>query len=394
MRKTKFIQNLEKTPLSPLAFGYQECAKDPSVINLGTAESHLIDDYLLPLAQSRPSFSSYNFTYSGSFNTSDLEKNICSLYKDHFNIKDCEPGEFCFGSGISLLVQCLGLVLCEEGDVVLIPKPCYGCFEPDMQMSKCKVEYIDLNNLPSTPPPKTRLLLLTNPGNPLGDRIKDIDKLLKWAYQNPDVHVVTDEVYALSNRKGEPFKSIVSYDGVDKKRTHHLYGISKDWGLAGYHVGIFWSKNKEMVKMMNLAKGCFSLSSDTIYMMNKIWENKTLRDEMIMKFQERLKVQFGLVTRLLKEGGIEFLDCDNSLFIMINLEDLAGDEKKEMDLFMTLIKRFKVHILPGLNGFRYEKPGWFRLCYTMQENVLVEGMKRLVDGVTVLRKEAKDNEGK
>ena len=203
MKKTQYIINLENSPKSPLPSGFMACMKDPSIINLGTAENRLLADIILPLLKDKSDLTPYDLTYPAGFLSSDTEKYICELYKDYFGILNAEVGEFCFGTGISLLVEKIGLVLCEPGDVVLIPKPAYGCFEPDLQQCRCIVEYIDLDKLPEKPNEKAKLLILTNPGNPVGKEIENPEKLLEWAYQNKDLHIVTDDIYALSNRTGK-----------------------------------------------------------------------------------------------------------------------------------------------------------------------------------------------
>ncbi|MCQ2819187.1 MAG: pyridoxal phosphate-dependent aminotransferase [archaeon] len=381
MRKTEYIKNLLNTPKSPLALGFFACLKDPSIINLGTAENRLISDLILPLIQSKPDFTPYDLTYPAGMCSTKAEKAICELYKDHFGIPNAEPGEFVFGSGISFLVEKIGLVLCEPGDVVLIPKPCYGCFEPDLQQSRCKVEYIDLNHLPEKPNENARLLILTNPGNPLGNLIESPEKVLEWAYQNENLHIVTDDIYALSNREGKKYQSIAGLKNANPQKVHQFYGLSKDWGLAGFNVGIFWSKNKEMVDMMKTANGCAKLSSETNYILNKLWSNKELRDKIISESQKRHKKNYELFTGLLKENGIEYIDCENSLFIMVNLNKYANTPEKEMELFKFLYEKHKIHILPGYNGFKYETPGWFRVCFSFEESVLREGVKRLKEGL-------------
>lgn len=387
MRKTSFIKNLESGPKSALSIGFVACLNDPTIINLGTAENHLINDFLLPIFRERPEFQPEDFTYFAS--SKKLLDAVAQLYRDYFGMKDAQGDEIMLGSGIAFLVEKIGLVLCEEGDVVLIPKPCYGCFEPDLQQCKCKVQYIDLDNLPEKPPENAKLLILTNPGNPIGDTIKDQDKLLEWAYQVPDLHIVTDDVYALSNRKGEDYVSIAAHPKADPMKVHQFYGISKDWGLAGLHVGFFWTKNKELLQMMQLAAGCFHLSSDTIQILTRMFSDIPLRDKMISEFRKRLTVQYDKTMKLLKDSGFEVNGCDNSLFIMVNLSDIAGTPEKEIEVFKTLIQRFKVHILPGYNGFHCDNAGWFRLCFSIKWELVEEGINRLKKAVETLRAEAK-----
>ena len=386
IRKTAFVENLEKVKPSPLLEGFMACTKDRAIINLGTAENRLIDDKLLPIIRNRPEMTEYHLTYGAAANETPLREAICALYRDHFGIADAEPSQIMFGSGIAFLVERLGLVLCEPGDIVLIPKPCYGQFEPDLQMARAKVVYIDLDNLPDKPPAGSKMLLLTNPGNPIGDIIPNQDQLLKWAYQEPELHIVTDDVYALSNRCGEKYQSIAGRADADPMRVHQLYGVSKDWGLAGLHVGFFWTRNQDLMKMMRAAQGMFCLSSDTQWLITRIIGDKVLRDEIIQVFRERLTRAAKVATEKLTEGGVKVDGCDNSLFLMIDLRDIAGkDQEEELHVWRELLHKYKVHVLPGASGFYCSEFGRYRVIISVPDEMLLPGIERIVKGVQEIR---------
>ncbi|EAX93708.1 aminotransferase, classes I and II family protein [Trichomonas vaginalis G3] len=385
-KKTKYLEHLEKKPVPILGIGFMKCATNPKVVNLGTAENHLLDDFLVPLCQSRPEFTADHLTYGGGMHTENLRKGLAKLYEDHLGMKNVNPDQILFGSGISHLVERISFAFCEKGDLVLIPAPAYGCFEPDMYPCGCDFQYIDLNNLPPAPPENAKILLLTNPGNPIGEIIPNISEVLKWAFQNPNLHVFTDDVYALSMR-GQTYTSIMSHPDADPLRTHHLYGISKDWGMAGFHIGIFYTPVKEVFQAVKTCMGCYCMGSDTCQILERIFCDYELRDKMIQTSKDRLIKNLDITEKALKEGGIEFLHCDGSLFIMINLSDIAPDVESEKSLWLDLIEKHNVHILPGANGFKYPVPGWFRLCFSVTEENLVLGLKYLVDGVKTIRAE-------
>ena len=387
MRKTEFIKNLENAKKVALGEGYMACMKDPEIVNIGTAETHLVYDFLKPKLENRSNYDEIYTIYNSGRQMPKLQEAIAKLFIDHFGIKDAQPDEVLVSPGIAFLVERIGLVLCEPGDVVLIPKPCYGCFEPDLQMCRCKVEYIDLDNLPPAPPANAKMLLLTNPGNPVGDLVPNQEKLLEWAYQNPDLQVVTDEVYALSNRKGEQFQSICANPKADLQRTHLFYGLSKDWGMSGFHIGFFWSKNKELYQMMKTSFGCYQIGGDTVDILIRIFSDYELRDKIIEEGRKRLTNNYNVCTQLLKEGGIPYRECDNSLFVMADLTAVCSTPEDELNVWRKLFSTYKVHILPGYNGFLYPQPGWFRVCFAMKEPVVREGISRLVKGYQEMKAE-------
>ena len=289
--------------------------------------------------------------------------------------------------GIAFLVERISLVLCEPGDIVLIPKPCYGAFEPDMKPSHCIVQYIDLDNLPPSPPENARILLLTNPGNPYGDLISNQGELIKWGLSNPNLHIVTDDVYALSNRVGQKYVSIAGRSDIDPMRVHECYGLSKDWGLAGFHVGFFFTRNPEMMEYVQKARTCSMIASNVVYQSHKLFKDYKWRDNFIVEFQKRLINAEKFTYSKLKENQIPYRECQNSLFIMIDLTDIAGTDEKEMQVYSRLLDEYKVHVLPGKAGFYCDKPGWYRLCFAMENKPLSAGLDRLIKAVKEMRSE-------
>lgn len=385
MRKTAWIRHLETSKPSPLGEGFVKCASNPSIYNLGTAENKLVGDLILPVLRERTGITERDIIYAAPENI-NVGEAVARLMRDHLGIPDAEGSEIILGSGISFIIERLGMAMCDENDSVLIPAPCYGAFEPDLHMCKAKVIYIDLDNLPPAPPENARLLILTNPGNPLGDLIENQDKLLQWAYQNPNLHVISDDVYALSNRKGQKYQSIAGRPDADRQRVHQCYGVSKDWALAGLHVGFFWTKNKELFKMMKLSCGTFSMSSDTQWIVARIFNDIELRDKIITTFQERLIHAEEVCVRILKEGGIKVRECENSLFVMIDLTDIAGESiEQELSVWRELMNKYEIHVLPGAAGFHMSTPGWYRVCFSFLDDFLIEGLNRLVRGIKEMR---------
>lgn len=377
-RKTKFIQILESNVDSVLNSGYYKCAEHPEWINVGTADNALMADFLLPVLQTRTNLTEFDLNYFGGMNSTKLKEGFASLFQDHFGIKDVLNEQITFGTGCAHLIEKIGLVFCEPGDVILIPKPCYGAFEPDLVLSQGKVHYIDLDDLPDQPPQNARLLILTNPGNPIGDFITNGDQIFKWALQNQNIHIIVDEVYALSGRNNKPFQSLLTLETADPNRVHLVYGLSKDWGLAGYFFGIFFSRNSEINHLIELSMGCFSMPGDVKRSLENIFCNKSFRDEYIIEFRKRLTQAEQSAYEKFTELGIETIRSEGSLFLLLNLKAIAGDsEENELKVYNLLMNDYQVHLLPAKIGFRYKEYGWFRFCFSTNQANVAEAIKRI-----------------
>lgn len=79
---------------------------------------------------------------------------------------------------------------------------------------------------------RTRAVILCNPHNPLG-RTYPKETLLAYAKfcEDRDLHLVSDEIYAMSTYEGE-FTSMLSLGDelgdFDMARLHVVYGMSKE----------------------------------------------------------------------------------------------------------------------------------------------------------------------
>lgn len=87
-------------------------------------------------------------------------------------------------------------------------------------------------------------VLLTNPGNPIGQRYPRsvIEACVKFC-QERNIHFISDELYALSEypssdlQNAVPFTSALQLDtkaiGADLSRVHTVWSFSKDFGSSG-----------------------------------------------------------------------------------------------------------------------------------------------------------------
>jgi hypothetical protein len=119
------------------------------------------------------------------------------------------------GAGACAILNFLFHIIAEEKEVVLIPAPYYAAFEYDMSIiAKCvpyPVHMADANNGPKVNEleavyqkltlegKKVKMLLLTNPNNPLGTIYSPsvIKNCISWA-RTKKMHTIVDEIYALS----------------------------------------------------------------------------------------------------------------------------------------------------------------------------------------------------
>ena len=104
----------------------------------------------------------------------------------------------------------------------------------------------------------------------------ELKEVLRWCDAQPGLHLVSDEIYALSvfgtgakhislaslgpgpsAPSPASFSTCSSNDGaapvapqVLGPYRHVLWGLSKDWGVSGFRVGVCWTENKPLYDAM------------------------------------------------------------------------------------------------------------------------------------------------
>lgn len=94
--------------------------------------------------------------------------------------------------------------------------------------------------------------------------------------------------------------------------------------------------------------------------------------------RRRLSKNYGLITQYLDCNGINYFAGGNSgVFIWTDLrKHVHGDHAKEILLVKKFVEK-GLFVGYGSNFFS-EEVGWFRLTFTAKEEVLLEGLKKLV----------------
>jgi len=204
--------------------------------------------------------------------------------------------------------------------------------------------------------------------------------------------LISDEIYGLSvfdveGAKRTPFTSVLSIDPTGILRTdliHVLYGMSKDFGAAGLRLGCLVSQNKEMTKATR-AIGRFNWPSEmSCVIAATILEDKNFVAEFTKKSRGLLSEHYTIATKILDKAGIDYVrDGNAGFFLWIDLSPYLTtktDEAKGWEAEAALKKSILeagVEMSSGA-GYHEEKPGWFRVLFTVEKDALEEALKRII----------------
>ncbi len=294
------------------------------------------------------------------------------------------------GSALEFLFHAIG----DPGDGVLVPTPSYAGFWMDLELRagltivpvhrssddfQLTPELLDRAVAAAGRPIKA--LLFTSPDNPLGTVASpdEISRVLEWA-DDRDLHVVFDEIYALSVFGESNFTSCAELIPSLGERVHIVWAFSKDFGASGLRCGVFISENKAVNAAVGALAYWACCSGHTQYLLGDIISDESWVDSYIGSMRELLRGAHARLVAALDAGGIRHLPAEAGVFVLLDLRShlTAPTWEAEHALWLEILGQARVNLTPGA-ACHIGEPGFFRLCYAGQPPETVEtGVRRIV----------------
>jgi aspartate aminotransferase len=150
------------------------------------------------------------------------------------------------------------MVVCGVGDEVIIPEPFYTNYNGFATMAGINIvplttyaetgfQLPDNDRIEALITPKTKAIMICNPGNPTGTVYShdDIFRLAALARKH-DLFVISDEVYREFIYGGQPHTSIMHVPGFEQNAIL-VDSVSKRYSACGARIGCIASHNKELM---------------------------------------------------------------------------------------------------------------------------------------------------
>lgn len=157
----------------------------------------------------------------------------------------------------------IGLSILDEGDVVLLPEPCYPVFADGAALAGAELHYmplleendyiIDLSAIPEDIARRAKLMIVSYPNNPTCALAPDsfYEELITFA-KKYNIIVIHDNAYSELVYDGVTCGSFLRFPGAVDVGVE-FNSLSKTYGLAGARVG-FCVGNPEVVANLRTLK--------------------------------------------------------------------------------------------------------------------------------------------
>lgn len=336
--KNKFIaERIDKVPPSGLHRFFGIAASMPDVISLGVGEP----DFPTPAPITKAAFDALNakpIGYTANSGLLELREAIAEhldrLYRVSYNPSD----EILVTVGVSEAFKCVFSAICNAGDEIIVPSPCFVAYEPEIIFADgvpvpvvCRAE----NNfeplaadIRAAVTDKTKAIFLGFPNNPTGAVLspENAAEIVKIAEEH-DLLIISDEIYDRLNYGGAHL-CIPALKGA-KQRTILLGGFSKDYAMTGWRVGYICA-NAELLAAFSKVHQYAVMSAPTVSQfaaLAALQIGEPFVQEMKAEYDRRRR----LVVSSLNEIGLDCFEPKGAFYAFPSVAKtgLTGDEFSE-----------------------------------------------------------------
>jgi aminotransferase len=291
---------------------------------------------------------------------------IARRYRDVYGVELDPEREVALVPGTKTAIVELALVLCEDGDTLLLPDPYYPDYPSGPALAGARLETVPLRAPEWAPDlaaaPGAAALYLNYPSNPCAVCVPagTFESAVAWAHRTGGA-VVHDAAYVdivFDRRRPQSFLATPGAKDVGVE----MWSMSKTYGMAGWRLG-FVVGNAEIVERINLLNdhervGIFSpLQAAAVAALEGPQDSV---DERVAAYERRRDV--------LAAALPEPIVCEGTFYVWLRLPEGLTAE--------TLLLDHRVAVAPG-EGFGPSGAGWARLSLAVGDDQIEVGAERL-----------------
>lgn len=379
-------QRISRIPESGIRKFFGIAAKMPDAISLCIGEP----DFPTPAPIAKAGFDAvYDkpIGYTDNRGLLELRVKLAEHLEKLYGVLYNYDNEIVVTVGVSEAVKCVFTAICDPGDEIIIPEPCFVSYQPEVLFAggvpvplECKAEN-DFEPLASQIEEKitdkTKAIFLGFPNNPTGGVLtgENAVKIVELARKH-NFLIISDEIYDQLTYGVEHICISALPDAKDI--TVLLGGFSKDYAMPGWRVGYMCAKPELMEAFLKVHQYAV-MSAPTISQFAALAAleiGEPFVKEMHEKYNRRRKV---LVSSL-NEMGLKCFEPRGAFYAFpdVSSTGMDGDEFAE-----KLLIEKNVAVVPG-SGFGLGGKNHVRIAYCKsyeEIEIALERMREFVDGI-------------
>lgn len=319
--------------------------------------------------------------------TPEMLEAVCSYYKKRFDV-DITKDMVCSCNGSQEGIGHIGLVLCDEGDTVLLPSPCYPVFIASANMAGAEPFYYPMtketgylprvSDIPEDVAKKAVYMIVSLPSNPTGSVAKDgiYEEIIAFAKKH-DILIIHDNAYSDIIFDGEKGGSFLKHPGASDVGVE-FFSLSKSFNMTGARVSFCIGRRDVIAAFRKLRE---QIDFGMFYPIQKaavaaLTGPLDMVSKQCIDYEERRNVLCGG----LREIGWDVPDSHGSMFVWAPIPEGFADS---FSFCLELMERTGVICTPGAS-FGPLGEGYIRMALVLEPREIREAV-RAIDESGILR---------
>ena len=334
--------------------------------------------------------------YSHSAGFESYRNKLSQYYKNHGLPIETQDIIITTGGSEALLFA-MGSTM-DSDDEIIIPEPFYANYNGFSTASGVKVVPVisGIETGFALPPieafeklitPKTKAILICNPGNPTG-YLYSKEEILKLAeiVKKHDLFLIADEVYREFIYDGEKHFSVMNVPGLEEHAIM-IDSVSKRYSMCGARIGCIVSKNAEvMATAMKFAQARLSPPTYAQIASEAALETpQSYFDDVISEYKDRRDT---LIAELQKIEGVTVATPKGAFYCIAKLPIDNADKFAQWLLESYDFNGETVMVAPAAGFYSTPNVGLdeVRIAYVLKKVDLIKSVQILKEAIAVYNK--------
>ena len=307
---------------------------------------------------------------------------VCSYYKRRFGV-DITPDQVASCNGSQEGCGHIGMVLCDEGDTVLLPNPCYPVFIAGAKLAGAVPFYYPLvkehgflpyvKGIPEDVARRAKYMIVSLPANPVGSVGNPAlyEELVAFA-KKYDILLIHDNAYSDIIFDGAEGRSLFNTPGAMDVGVE-FFSLSKSFDVTGARIS-FLVGRPDVVAAFRRLRGQIDFGMFLPVQQAAIaaltGPLDMVKDQCRVYQQRRDALCGGL-----RSIGWDVPDSHGSMFVWA---PIPAKYASSMDFCMDLVEKSGVLCTPG-SSFGPAGEGYVRFALTMPAERIAQAVQAIAD---------------
>lgn len=354
----------------------------PNAISLGVGEPDFITPWDVRDAGIR-SLQKGRTQYTANRGLKELRENIARYLFVRFGV-EATADRIIITVGASEAIDLALRAVCEIGDEILVPDPCYVSYAPCVSLNggtpvsiKCSADngfIITPEAIEAAVTPKTKAIILAYPNNPTGGIMtREQLEAIAPVIVKHDLLVISDEIYAELTYGDKTHASVAAIDAL-KERTVLINGFSKAFAMTGWRLGFAYSPKEIDAAMLKIHQYTI-MCAPTASQYAALFALKAGFDDgfsVVKEMHDAYDKRRRFIVKAFNDMGLSCFEPRGAFYVFPSVKSTGMDGEE----FATrLLKEEKVAIVPGSafgDGGKYH----IRASYAASIDRISEAMDR------------------